>query len=115
MEEGGSQSAMGICAFFCMSKLFGVVVFQISMLNWRGYICLWYMCIFLYVKLIWCSSFSEIYAQLEEGMQSVCHGNMCILLLVKLIQCTGFSEIYAQLVAKVGGQSAMGISAFFYI
>ena len=29
------QSAMGICAFFCMWNLFGVVVFWRSMLNWR--------------------------------------------------------------------------------
>ena len=27
-----------------------------------------YMCILLYVKLIWCSGFPEIYAQLEEGV-----------------------------------------------
>ena len=42
------------------------------------------MCILLYVKLIWCSGFPEIYAQLEEGVGSVCHGYMCILLYVKL-------------------------------
>ena len=65
---------MGICAFFYMSKLFAVVVFQRSVLNWRGYICLWYMCIFLYVKLIWCGSFPEIYAQLGNWVLSVCHG-----------------------------------------
>ena len=34
-KEGWGQSAMGICAFFSMSNLFGVVVFQRSMLNWR--------------------------------------------------------------------------------
>ena len=31
-----------------------------------GYVCLWYMCILLYVKLIWCSGFPGIYALLEE-------------------------------------------------
>ena len=112
---GGGTSAFGICAFFYMSYLFGVVIFQRSMLNWRkgavslpwvyvhssiyetylqmkwfcrdlwsigrGYICLQYMCILLYVLLIWCSTF--------------CHGYMCIPLYVKLMWCSGFPEIYA--------------------
>ena len=43
--------------------------------------------ILLYVKLICCSGFSEIYARLEEGVESVCHGYMCIPLYVKLICC----------------------------
>ena len=33
-----------------------------------GSVCHGYMCILLYMKLIWCSGFPEIYAQLEEGM-----------------------------------------------
>ena len=41
-----------------------------------GSVCHGYMCILLYVKLNLCSSFSEIYAQLEEG---VCpQSTMCI-------------------------------------
>ena len=49
-----------------------------------------YMCILLYVKLMQCSGFPEIYAQLEEGaVGSVYHGYMCILLYVKLIWCSG--------------------------
>ena len=32
-----------------------------------GSICHGYMCIVLYMKLIWCNGFPEIYAQLEEG------------------------------------------------
>ena len=32
---GGSECTMGICAFFYMLKLFSVVVFQRSMLDWR--------------------------------------------------------------------------------
>ena len=55
------------------------------------------MCILLYVKLIWCSCFPEIYAQLEEGLGSVYYEYTCILLYVKLIWCSGFPEIYAQL------------------
>ena len=34
-RRGWGQSAMGICAFFYMWNLFGVVVFQRSMLNSR--------------------------------------------------------------------------------
>ena len=30
------------------------------------------MCILLYMKVIWCSGFPEIYVQLEEGVGSVC-------------------------------------------
>ena len=32
-----------------------------------GSICHGYMCIVLYMKLIWCNGFPEIYAHLEEG------------------------------------------------
>ena len=62
-----------------------------------GSVCHRYMCILLYVKLIWCSSFLEIYAQLEEGVGSVCHGYMCILLYMKLMWCSGVAQIYGQL------------------
>ena len=51
-----------------MLNVFGVVVFHTSMVNWHGgYICPKYMCIVLYVKLIWCSSIPYIYGQLEDG------------------------------------------------
>ena len=33
-----------------------------------GSICHGYICIVLYMKLIWCNGFPEIYAQLEEGV-----------------------------------------------
>ena len=32
-----------------------------------GSVCHGYMCILLYIKLIWCSGFPEIYARWEEG------------------------------------------------
>ena len=70
------------------------------------------MCILLYVKLIWCSGFPNIYAWLEEGVGSVCHGYMCILLYMKLIWCSGFAEIYGQL---EGGTLALSIYAFCYM
>ena len=53
-----------------------------------GSVCHGYMCFLLYVKLIWCSGFPEIYGGLEEGVGSVCHGYMCILLYMKLICCS---------------------------
>ena len=34
-------------------------------------VCYGYMCILLYVKLIWCSGFLEMYAQLEGGMSDI--------------------------------------------
>ena len=45
-------------------------------------ICHEYMSILLYIymKLIWCNGFPEIYACLEEGVGSICHGYMSIVL-----------------------------------
>ena len=79
-----------------------------------GAVCHGYMCILLYVKLIWCSGFPEIYAQLEEEVGSVCHGYMCILLYVSLIWCSGFQRSMLNR-RREWGQSAMGICAFFYM
>ena len=47
-----------------------------------GYLGLGYMCILLYMEVIWCSGFPEIFAQLEEGVGSVCawvyvHSSIC--------------------------------------
>ena len=43
-----------------------------------GSICHGYMCILLYMKLIWCSGFPETYAQLEEGGVSLpWHSTIC--------------------------------------
>ena len=71
--------ALSICAFCYMLNVFGVVVFHRSMVNWRGYICPKYMCILLYVKLIWCSSILYIYGQLDRGTYalSICAFLLC--------------------------------------
>ena len=53
-------------------------------------------------ELILCNGFAEIYAQLEEGWELICHGYMCIVLYMKCIWCNGFAEIYAQLEEGVG-------------
>ena len=98
-----STSALSICAFYYMLNIFHVVVFHRSMVNWRrgalvyvhsvicetslvkwysihlwsiggGYSCPKYMCILLYVKLIWCSGIPYIYCQLEgvRAALSIC-------------------------------------------
>ena len=64
-----------------------------------------YMCIVLYVKLIWCSSTPYIYGQLQEGEPWY----MCILLYVQLIWCSGMPYIYGQL---QGGTPALSIYSF---
>ena len=43
---------------------FGVVVLQASILDW-GLACHGYLCIVLYIKLIWCHGFTEIYVLFE--------------------------------------------------
>ena len=66
------------------------------------------------MKLIWCSGFPKIYAQLEEGVGSVCNRYMHIPPYVKLIWCSGFLEIHARLGEGLG-QCTMCICAFYYI
>ena len=81
-------------------NLFGVVVIHRSMVDWRkGAVCetfavqwysidLWsigrgrplYICILLYVKLIWCSGIPQIYGQLGVGVCLPCvyvHSAIC--------------------------------------
>ena len=82
---------------------FGEAVLKASMLNWGMSICCGYMCIVLYMKLISCNGFAEIFARsamscakcgvavlkasmLNWGM-SICCGYMCIVLYMKLIWC----------------------------
>ena len=72
-----------------ISAKFGVVVFKAYMFNCLGgLICYGYMCIVLYVKVIWCDGFPEIYARLEEEVESICHGCMCIV--VYLLDLSSF-------------------------
>ena len=66
------------------------MVLQTSMLDWRrglwGLICHGHMCIVIYMKLIWCNGFSEIYACYEEGVGSFCHRYICIVLYIYDLQ-----------------------------
>ena len=72
------------------------------MLNWRGQgQSAMGICAFCYMKLLWCTGFPVIYAQLEEGWGPICHGYMCIVLYLKLIWCSDFPENYAQLDREV--------------
>ena len=71
------------------------MVFHTSIVNWSGAnIYPEYMCILLYVKLIWCNSIPYIYGQLEGY---ICLQYMCIVLYVKHIWCNGIPYIYGQL------------------
>ena len=56
------------------------MVFQRSMLNWGrgGSICHGYICIVLYMKLMCCNGFPEIYAQLEEGVGQSAMGMLAL-------------------------------------
>ena len=117
---------MGICAFFYMWNLFGVVVFQRSLLDcrrvWRS-VCYRYKCILLSVKLIWCSGFPEIYAWLERGWGQSSIGISAFFYLWNCIWCSCFPEICAWLEKGVGSVcnwrrvwcQSMGICAFFYL
>ena len=52
-----------------MLNLYSVVVFHTCKVNWRRGP--WYMCIVLYVKLIWCSGIPYSYGQLEGGTSAL--------------------------------------------
>ena len=128
-----------------MLNIFGVVVFHTSMVSCSvGYIYPQYMCILLYVKLIWCNSIPYIYGQLEEGFgicalcymcnfcfvavyhtsmvncrgRYICPGYMCIVLSIyrSAIRCAKFGvAVLKTSMLNWGGQSAMSIYALFYI
>ena len=61
-----------------------------------------YMCILLYVTLIWCNGIPYIYCQLVCGREYMYPQYMCILLYVTLIWCDGIPCIYCQLVCGMG-------------
>ena len=87
------------------------------------YICPGYMCILLYMKIIWCTGITSIYGNSKRealiyvhsaifetyimlwysidlwsiGGGYICPGYMCILLHVKCIWCSGIPQIYGQL------------------
>ena len=95
------------------------MVVQRSMLNWRrgwgqSAIGIWALC-YIYMKHIWCNGFPEIYAQLEEGLGSICHGDMCIVLY--LLDLPSLVQQYSRHLCLIdwGCQSTMHICALCYI
>ena len=54
-----------------------------------------YMCIVLYVTLLWCNGIPYTYCQLEWGYMYSQY--MCIMLYVKHIWCNGILQIYYEL------------------
>ena len=71
--------------------------------------------LYWHMTLLWCIGFSEISAQLEEGLGSICHRYMCIVLYMKMIWCNGFPEIYAQLEEGVGSMCHRYMCILLYI
>ena len=139
-KRGWGQYAMGICVFCYIWQLFGVLVFQRSMLDWRrwgGVSLPWDMCILLYMKLIWCSGASLIYAHLggtsDWGICEFYDMYNCFGVVVlhrsmlnwrrrwgQSAMGNGFAEIYAQLeeggsICQIWTHFDMGICAFCYI
>ena len=82
-----------------------------------GSICHGYMCILLYMKLIWCSGFPEICAQLEEGVRSVCHDDLGIYAFYYICNCFGVVVVQRSIVNCRRGMRSVctGICAFFYM
>ena len=57
-----------MCAFCYMWNIFGVMVLHAAMVSWGGSICLWYICIVLCAKLMWCNVLTCSYGRLTgEG------------------------------------------------
>ena len=108
--------------------------------NGRRYICLWYMCILLYVKLIWCGGFPEIYGQLKGDTSAfgicaffhmwnlfglvvfqrsifnwrgyICLWYMCILLYVWNLFGV---VVFQRSLLNWGGTFSLGIYAYYYM
>ena len=70
------------------------MVLHAAMVHWGVHLPLVYMCIVLYVKLIWCNGLACSYGQLGG---SICLQYICTLSYEsKLMWCNGFAEIYAR-------------------
>ena len=84
---------------------------DLLLIDWGVSICHAYICILLYVKLIWCSGGAWIYYRLSRGVHLPCvcvHSSIC-----ETFWCSGVAWIYDQL--KEGGPSARHICAFCYM
>ena len=94
--EWGVRCTLSICAFCYMSNLCGVIILHSSIVNWSGgQMYPQYICILLYVTLIWCNGIPQIYCQLGYGEYMYLQ-YMCIMLHVKVIWCNGIAHIYCQ-------------------
>ena len=94
------------------------MVLHRSIVNWRrgvGSICHGYMWILLYMKLVWCNGFPEIYGCLEEwGMGTVCSGICAFFYIWNIVVVVVFNRSMVSW-RRGWGPSAMGICAFSYI
>ena len=69
------------------------------------------------MKLSQCSGFPEIYAQLEEGVGSVCHDDLGICAFYYIQNCFGVVMLHRSIVnwRRGVGSWCTAISAFFYM
>ena len=96
---------------------FGVAVLLASILNWGVSLPWVFVHCAIYMKLMWCHGFAQIYPLLEGGQSAI---GLCALFYIyreichEMCQfwCSSMQGIYGQL---QGGQSTMGICALFYI
>ena len=62
-----------------------------------GSVCPGNMCIVLYMKLMWCTGFQEIYAQLEEGGRSAGRSAKCELI---YMSCFASQKVFLYYIQK---------------
>ena len=82
--------------------------------TYLGYMYPQYMCILLYVKLIWCNAVFHTSIVNWSGGVKMYSQYMCILLYVKLIWCSNIPYIYSQLVWG-RDRCILSICAFCYM
>ena len=107
-----SETVLGLCSAISvfLYMRFSVVVLQQSMLKSWGSICLGYMCIHQYVKLIQCTGTAWIYDQLMGGPSA-----MGIFASFNKWNLFGVVVLHGSMINWQEVQSALGICALCYM
>ena len=111
-QLGWGRCMFSICAFCHMLNLFGVMIFHRCIVNWSGgYVYPQYMCILLYMKLIWCNCIPYIYCSFEWGV------DVCSIYVYFAICETDLMSWYSMdlLSIGVGGTCILSICALCYM
>ena len=103
----GGPSAIGICAFFHMSKWWSVVVLQRSMVNSLEGPSAIGIYAFFDMSKWW--SVVVLQRSVVNSWGAFCHWYKCMFWYVKVMKCSGIAEIYGWF---MGEASALGICAF---